>query len=88
MEEKLTAAERKRIASLDRQIEKLGDKAAAKKKEYDELTDQLMHLLDERYPERKAERVKESLYQAFLKGGLSLEQALELLSDPGSIDEW
>lgn len=88
MTQKLTAAEKKKLESLDKRIEKLEDKVAAKKHEYDDLTEQLMRLLDERHPERKEERVKESLYKAFQKGGLSLEEALALLENTDAAEEW
>lgn len=88
MDQKLTATEKKKLESLDKRIEKLEDKVAAKKHEYDELTEQLMRLLEERYPERKEERVKESLYAAFKKSGLSLEEALTLLENPDNAKEW
>ena len=46
----------KERASLDKRIEQLQTKEYKKKREYDDLLDQLSDLLDQRYPERQ-ERV-------------------------------
>ena len=52
----MTTAERKRIESLDRQIEKLQEKMTIKRREYDTMSNELQQLLDEQYP--SAERGK------------------------------
>lgn len=48
-------------AELDKKIEILQNKVIEKHHEYNSLAEELSVLLDERYPERKIERVKESL---------------------------
>ena len=40
---KMTAAEKKRIESLDKRIEKLQDQISEKRREYDTLTDKLQN---------------------------------------------
>ena len=55
----------KKIAALDKKIELLQEKVVQKHREYDALTTELHELLNERYPERNAERVKDALYQAY-----------------------
>ena len=55
-EKNLTNAEKKRIESLDKRIEKIQNKIAINRKEYDAMTKELQKLLEERYPERRSER--------------------------------
>lgn len=49
--ENTNEVERKRIAALDKKIERLQEKIVQKHKEYNVLTEELQKLLDERYPE-------------------------------------
>lgn len=88
MDNMLSAAEKKRLEALDKKIEKLKDKAIVKKKEYDDLMDQLTKLMEERYPEQKEARIKDSLYQAYQKSSLTLDEAVELLQNPEAGFEW
>ncbi len=60
--EKIIAKERQRLATLDRKIERLKEKVAVKHEEYNSLIKELSDLMDERYPERKEEHVKETLF--------------------------
>lgn len=50
----------KRIESLDKRIEKIQNKIAINRKEYDAMTKELQKLLEERYPERRSEKIKHS----------------------------
>ncbi len=84
--ENIIEVERKRIAALDKKIEKLQEKIVQKHKEYNALTEELQKLLDERYPERNAERVKEALYDAYQKSDKSLEDVIELIRNPEILD--
>ena len=59
-EKNLTNAEKKRIESLDKRIEKIQNKIAINRKEYDAMTKELQKLLEERYPERRSEKIKQS----------------------------
>ena len=59
-EKNLTNAEKKRIESLDKRIEKIQNKIAINRKEYDAMTKELQKLLEERYPERRSEKKKHS----------------------------
>ena len=59
-EKNLTNAEKKRIESLDKRIEKIQNKIAINRKEYDAMTKELQKLLEERYPERMSEKIKHS----------------------------
>ena len=56
-EKNLTNAEKKRIESLDKRIEKIQNKIAVNRKEYDAMTKELQKLLEERYPERRSEKI-------------------------------
>ena len=55
-EKNLTNAEKKRIESLDKRIEKIQNKIAINRKEYDAMTKELQ----KRYPERRSEKIKHS----------------------------
>ena len=59
-EKNLTNAEKKRIESLDKRIEKIQNKIAINRKEYDAITKELQKLLEERYHERRSEKIKHS----------------------------
>lgn len=59
-EKNLTNAEKKRIESLDKRIEKIQNKIAINRKEYDAMTKELQKLLEERYLERRSEKIKHS----------------------------
>ncbi len=76
----------KKIAVLDKKIERLQEKVVQKHKEYDALTSELKELLDERYPERNAERVKDALYKAYQKSEKSLDECIELILNPDILD--
>ena len=56
-----TVAERKRIATLDKRIERLRNEVDEKQREYDAAAEKLTEALYERYPERKTERIKDEL---------------------------
>ncbi|MCI5589145.1 MAG: hypothetical protein MR394_01445 [Coprococcus comes] len=76
----------KKIAALDKKIELLQEKVVQKHREYDALTTELHELLNERYPERNAERVKDALYQAYQKSGKSIDECIELILNPDILD--
>lgn len=77
----MSVADKKQIEALDKKIERLKEKIIIKRREYDELTGELQKLLDERYPERKTERVKQTLYDAYIKSEKSLESVLEFMEN-------
>ena len=66
---------------LDRKIERLQGEVFKKRDEYNTLMEELAELIDERYPERRTERIKESLYEAYRKSGRSLDEIIELIQD-------
>ena len=74
-----TAAEKKRIAALDKKIEKLQNEVTKKHQEYDAATEELMEALYERYPERKIEQIKDKLYDAYVKSGRDLDEIIDLI---------
>ena len=55
-------------------------------KRYDALTEELQRLLDERYPERNIQRVKDALYKAYIDSEKSLEECIELILNPDITD--
>ena len=77
--EKQEQEERKHIEALDRKIERLQEKVIKNHKEYSVLAEELSTLLDERHPERKIERVKQVLYDAYVESERSLDEIIELI---------
>ena len=73
------------IEALDRKIERLQEKVIKKHKEYSVLAKELYTLLDERHPERKIERAKQALYDAYLESERSLDEIIDLIRNA---DEW
>ena len=74
-----TAAERKRIATLDKRIERLRNEVDKKQREYDATAEKLTEALYERYPERKTERIKDELYNAYVESGRDLDEIIDLI---------
>ncbi|MDD5939642.1 MAG: hypothetical protein PUC46_02520 [Lachnospiraceae bacterium] len=70
-----------RQKELDRKIESIKKKLSVNRDEYNRLTEQLEELLVERYPERKEENLKETLYKAFKESGMSFDELLDILND-------
>ena len=70
-----------RQKELDKKIENIKKKLSVNRDEYNKLTEQLEELLDERYPERREENIKEALYKAYQESGMSLDELLDILND-------
>ena len=54
-------------------------------KKYSVLAEELSTLLDERHPERKIERAKQALYDAYVESERSLDEIIDLIRNA---DEW
>ncbi len=67
----------KEIAALDKKIEKLKPKLHKAGEEYDSLCEQMPALLEQRYPGRKEEAVKQRLYDAYKKSGKTLDLIID-----------
>ncbi len=72
--------------AIDRKLELLEPKIADAKHKYDDLVSRYAELYEMRHPEKKAERIKNTLYQAYINGNKSLEQILAYIS--GDEDLW
>ena len=83
---KTSTANEKKMAELDKKIEKLQEIVIKKHAEYDALTEDLQRLLEERYPERNIQRVKDALYKAYIDSEKSLEECIELILNPDITD--
>lgn len=79
-------ADEERTAALDKKIGQLEQQIAQKHREYDTLTAELKDLLDERYPERKADRVKDELYRAYIKSEKTLDECIGLMLNHDIMD--
>ena len=83
-DKELTEAEKKK---LDRKTEQLEKRISKIHQEYDTLTEELEEVLLERHPERREERIKETLYHAYQKSSRSMEEILVFMeSDEGDFD--
>ena len=70
-----------RQKELDKKIENIKKKLSVNRDEYNKLTEQLEELLDERYPERREENLKEALYKPYRERGMSFDELLDILND-------
>lgn len=87
-EKNITNAEKKRIESLDKRIEKIQNKIAVNRKEYDAMTKELQKLLEERYPERRPEKIKTTLYEAYNHSDRSLDDILAFIEGRDGDIDW
>ena len=58
-----------------------------RKHKYDELVSQYSELLEKRHPEKKEERIKEELFNAYRNSNRSLDQILSFMAGE-EWDEW
>ena len=70
--------------SLDKQLARLEPKMLDAKHKYDELVSKYAELYEMRHPEKREERIKEELYQAYQNSHRSLEQILSFMAS----NEW
>ncbi|MBO5622334.1 MAG: hypothetical protein J5959_11980 [Butyrivibrio sp.] len=70
--------------SLDKQLARLEPKMLDAKHKYDELVSKYAELYEIRHPEKREERIKEELYQAYQNSHRSLEQILSFMAS----NEW
>lgn len=70
--------------SLDKQLARLEPKLLDAKHKYDELVSKYAELYEIRHPEKREERIKEELYQAYQNSHRSLEQILSFMAS----NEW
>lgn len=78
----------KEIAALDKKIEKLKPKLHKADAEYNALAEQMSALLEQRYPERKEEAVKQRLYDAYKKSGKTLDLIIDFIENAPDDDFW
>ena len=72
---------------LDKKLENLQVKICDEKQQYDSLLSQYSELLEKRYPEKKEERIKDSLYKSYQKSHRSLEQILSYMAGE-DLEDW
>jgi ribosomal protein S4 len=85
MPEELTEADRKK---LDRKIGQLKRKVSETREAYDALVEELEQLLLKRYPERKEENIKKTLYAAYRKSHRSMEEILAFMEGRDDDIDW
>ena len=72
----------------DRKIEKLGSKVSEAKREYDTLLEQMSELLEQRYPERREEAIKERLYEAYKRSGKTVDFIIDFIDNADDEDDF
>ena len=79
----------KEMAALDKKIEALMPKNSKAKKEYDDLVGRMSELIEQRYPERKEEAIKNRLYEAYSRSGKTIDFIIDFIEHaPDDDDYW
>ena len=66
---------------LDRRIEELKPELSRAKKEYDSLVERMSMLIEQRYPERRDDAIKERLFEAYRRSGKSVEFIIDFIEN-------
>ena len=73
---------------LDKKIEALKSEILKAKDTYDLLLDEMSELLDQRYPERREEAIKERLYDAYQRSGKSIDFIIDFIENADDEDDY
>ena len=72
-----------------KKIEALMPKISKAKKEYDDLIGRMSELIEQRYPERKEETIKNRLYEAYNRSGKTIDFIIDFIEHaPDDDDYW
>ena len=78
----------KELSALDKKIQTIEAKASKAKAEYDALVDQLSDLIEQRYPERREEAIKERLYQAYRGSNKTVDFIVDFIENADDEDDY
>ncbi len=73
--------------SLDKQLARLEPKIVDAKHKYEDLVSQYHELYEKRHPEKRDERIKEELFNAYQNSNRSLDQILSFMAGEEG-NEW
>ncbi|MBQ8306446.1 MAG: hypothetical protein IJX90_09570 [Blautia sp.] len=73
---------------LDKKIEALKPKILKAKDTYDSLLDEMSELLDQRYPERREEAIKNRLYDAYRRSGKTVDFIIDFIENADDEDDY
>lgn len=73
---------------LDRRIEELKPEIFRAKKEYDSLIERMSMLVEQRYPERRDDAIKERLFEAYRRSGKSVEFIIDFIENADDEDDY
>ena len=73
---------------LDKKIEALKPEILKAKDTYDLLLDEMSELLDQRYPERREDAIKERLYDAYRRSGKSIDFIIDFIENADDEDDY
>ena len=74
--------------NLDKKIEALKSEILKAKDTYDLLLDEMSELLDQRYPERREDAIKERLYDAYRRSGKSIDFIIDFIENADDEDDY
>ena len=78
----------KELSALDKKIQTIEAKVSKAKAEYDALVDQLSDLIEQRYPERREEAIKERLYQAYRGSNKTVDFIVDFIENADDEDDY
>ena len=78
----------KEMAALDKKIKALRLKISKTKDEYDSLVEQLSAMIEQRYPERREEAIKNRLYEAYKKSGKTVDFIIDFIENAKDDDDY
>ncbi len=73
---------------LDKKIEALKPKISRAKDTYDSLLTEMSELLDQRYPERREEAIKNRLYDAYRRSGKNVDFIIDFIENADDEDDY
>ena len=73
---------------LDKEIEALKPKISRAKDTYDSLLTEMSELLDQRFPERREEAIKDRLYDAYRRSGKSVDFIIDFIENADDEDDY
>ena len=78
----------KEMAALDKKIEALKPKLFKAIEAYDSLVNQMSELIEQRYPERREEAIKNRLYEAYQRSGKTVDFIIDFIDNADDEDDY
>lgn len=78
----------KEMDALDQKIEALKLEVIKAKEKYDSLTHQMAALINQRYPERQEDAIKERFYDAYKRSGKTIDFIIDFIENADDEDDY